>query len=1080
MFSEYIDNEMTTMAAAITDYIEHLKIDRSGPVSLSVATGYFHPGVFSMLEQSLRKLGHFRLLIGADPLPDRMCRPSRDEPGDRFEVSDDDINNSIEDDQIYERDMLEVVKETKENVMNMVSFFRDGMEAGRVEVRKYTKKFLHGKAYIFMDNDSCIVGSSNFTPAGLQCNCELNLGRRDSGVVGNVKNWFDRLWDQSEEFDIAKYYDDKFKLTDPYLVWIKTLWELYGDELAEEGRDVNKGKIVLSDFQSDGLHRAKKIMDKYNGVIIADSVGLGKTFLAGKLIEETSIMNRQRTLILTPASLRDTTWDRFMKEKDIRVECKSFQELRLGNLDAEPNEYSLIVIDEAAAFRNDGTEQSKALINILKGTPPKKVMMMTATPVNNSLWDLYTLLSYFIKNDAAFSDKGILSMRKKFQEAENEDPFSLSPNVLFDILDETTVRRTRKFIKKWYEGDTISDKGGVSFKIVFPRTEVSTIDYIFSEEMDYILERFMEAMEDESEGLTFARYGWKKYAIDSDMYDSTDLLSQIKVSGLIRSSLLKRLESSLYSFSKTLQKMISSFGKFIKGLENGKILDAEKISKMEDDLTDEEIESLIEEESSAESALGLDVERLIADVKKDIGILLSIDETVSRYIETQNNDPKLNALLGEVKKILKESRGKEHESDLRKILLFSFYEDTVDWIRDWLTRKAKEDPELSVYDGRIVSVSGSTSKNDKTMSKIVGGFSPETAKDSFNPKDNLYDILITTDVLSEGQNLQQCANIINYDLPWNPMRLVQRQGRVDRLKSKHITVYSRCFMPGKRLEELLDLERRIKIKIAKAAQSIGVEDEIIPGGLTSDLVYAELKEEIERIAEGNSKIFENAGEGTHSGSGEEFRRELQKALEEYPEECLEKVPWGVGSCIVGREPGFFFCSRVGRHVFLRFVPKSGSIRSKKLECLTSAMCTRDTPLREEFYPQEIFGYWEKAKKHIFEEWIKGTSLNEVMPEVRKKFRYMADLIECHPPSGMTTEEIENYGKTLRAPYPPRIEKEFPSLSEMRREQSKKKLEIYSKMIIDKCNELGLEPYNTHLLNKIEESDVKLICWIKVM
>ena len=306
------------------------------------------------------------------------------------------------------------------------------------------------------------------TLAGLTSNRELNLGRYDPHVVNQVAAWFEDLWAESEAYDLADIYQSRFLPYDPYLIYLRVLYELYGEELRQEQEAKKTNELELTTFQNDGLFRARRILDNYNGVIIADGVGLGKTFIGGELIREIVYEQRQRVLLIAPAVLRDGAWDWFKNQYSMQFEVLSYQEF--GNLPNfggngqtrlrfPVNDYEMIIVDEAHALRNPNTIWVQALSKMLQGHPPKKLVMMTATPVNNSLWDLYNLLSYFVGHDAAFANQGIRSLYERFRAATAKDPYDLRPDMLFDVLDQTTVRRTRHFIKKYYPNEPIPGMG---------------------------------------------------------------------------------------------------------------------------------------------------------------------------------------------------------------------------------------------------------------------------------------------------------------------------------------------------------------------------------------------------------------------------------------------------------------------------------------------------------------------------------------------------------------------------------------------------------------------------------------------
>lgn len=282
----------------------------------------------------------------------------------------------------------------------------------------------------------------------------------------------------------------RYELYPPYLIYLRVLWERYKDELEEEKEETQQARIRLTGFQEDGVWRARRILGQHNGVLIADGVGLGKSFIGGELLRSVVEDHRQRALLIAPAALRDGTWERFRVRHQFYMECISYEQLanekQLGMgpnsyLERPPNEYSLVVVDEAQAFRNPSSRRAKALRALLMGTPPKKLVLMSATPVNNSLWDLYYLLSYFIRNDAAFASVGIRSIKERFLHAMRMNPDDLSPDVLFDLLDATTVRRTRHFVQRYYPNDTVQGPGGQLVPIRFPYPHVHSVNYSLDE-----------------------------------------------------------------------------------------------------------------------------------------------------------------------------------------------------------------------------------------------------------------------------------------------------------------------------------------------------------------------------------------------------------------------------------------------------------------------------------------------------------------------------------------------------------------------------------------------------------------------
>jgi superfamily II DNA/RNA helicase len=260
----------------------------------------------------------------------------------------------------------------------------------------------------------------------------------------------------------------------------------------------------------------------------------------------------------------------------------------------------------------------------------------------------------------------------------------------------------------------------------------------------------------------------------------------------------------------------------------------------------------------------------------------------------------------------------------RKVLLFSYFADTVKWLRQALAVRLDSDPRLAPYRGRIVAVAGGGLEGEEAnRNQAVWGFAPETSEPPPGQVD-LYDLLITTDVLAEGMNLQQCRKIINYDLPWNPMRLVQRHGRIDRIGSPHQRVFLRTVFPTDRLDALLTLQARILRKLTQAAKSIGVATLPVDGASVGDQVFAETRAEIEKLALEDPTLFEQGGTAAAAQTGEEYRQRLREALLTNRTAIVE-LPGRAGSGMrKGRSSGVLFCAEVepseGRRTFLRFVP----------------------------------------------------------------------------------------------------------------------------------------------------------------
>ena len=1076
---EFVDNrDGNTLSEALKSHLDWLDTNYVNPTQLFISTGYFNPEGYEMLADRLDRIEKTKLLIGAEPAPPHLT------PRYRYESSEKESNSSninealkaLSEGLSHDRDLLGFSALVDMNLERLIEF----LSTDKVEVRRYEKGFLHGKAFIF-DDEGLLSGSSNFTRAGLSSNLELNLGRYDPTPVSQVKQWFEDLWEESQEFDLADIYKTRYQEYSPYLIYLKVLWELYKNELTQD-QDIS-GNIPLTTFQNDGIKRAKHIIEKYNGVLISDGVGLGKTFIGGELIREAVQEHRQRALLICPAALRDGTWQRFQDIYQIYMECISFEQfashveyIKTGkgtrHLNANLNDYSLVVIDEAQAFRNPGIDRASALRSLLQGSPTKKLMLMSATPVNNSLWDLYYLLSYFIKQDAAFANKGIVSLRSHFSEGQAQDPTQLRPDHLFDVLDEVVVRRTRNFVKKYYPNDKINGPDGIPVTIQFPKPHVNRIDYDLEAMLPGLLDDFESKVMPETgdPDLTLARYSPDQYKTGSNTGPEPGMI------GLIRSSLLKRLESSPHAFTKTLEKMIYDHEVFLEGVESGWILTTDQIHHWQETDNDESLELLTEGQDKG-SINDYDTSALKNAVKKDLNILKefrSVSELVDRH-----SDTKLASLVRALKDLVKRASNKSIEdNDNHKVIIFSYFADTVEWIVDHLSKVIETDSELKVFKNRLVSITGNKTNIGVSREQAIFGFAPQSTEAPEGSDEDKFDILVTTDVLAEGQNLQQCGNLMNYDLPWNPMRLVQRHGRIDRIGSPHDDVYIGCVFPDKDLERLLTLEDRIKNKLAQAAASIGIESEVIPGGATGEIIFSQDIKTIESIRQGDTSLFENGGEEINAHSGEEYRQELRKGLETQSDQ-ISNLPWGIGSGFAsGMQTGHFFCSRVKDKTYLRFVPLDDeNIVSNTLECLRRISSNQETVryISDDLL-QSVYKSWDRAKESIYEDWQHLTDPANLQPRIRPLFRNIADHIRDHPPTDTTQEKIDQIIDSLEAPWGLRIEKELRIVFNNPDHKGKE----LSNQIIAKVDELALEPFESpDPLPPIGLKDIHLVCWMAV-
>ncbi|MFI9629194.1 SNF2-related protein [Streptomyces sp. NPDC052042] len=1102
------------VADAITTLLGGLRTRLRTPPRLAIATAYFNPGGFDLLADELEKARGVRLLLGAEPLPDAdraRVRALGQAPRRRRRSRSPEVvraleghRRSLEED----RDLVGFTPEADEQARRLVAWLR---EHPNVEVRRFEEGFLHGKAFIVeTDATGVIVGSSNFTYAGLAKNKELNLGQYQPGTVRLVTDWFNEHWEASAPYDLAALYEARWSPHQPWDVFLRMLFELYGADLEEESRATSQ--LGLTAFQADGVWRARRILARRKGVLIADEVGLGKTYLAGELIHEAVFDRRQKVLIIAPATLRDSTWIPFLREKNLRADVRSYEQLVVGIEDAGArtahlqalDEYAMVVVDEAHAMRNSKTKRADALRQVLAGPVPKDLVLLTATPVNNSLEDLYSLIAYFTPNDAAFSDVGIPSLRQYFQSAMAMNPDDLSPEHLFDVLDEIAVRRTRRFVKNHYVGDRVVI-GGVPQEIRFPACRVVRVDYNLDEVLPGVFDDLAialgagvpdDALDAASAAgviltepgavLTMARYVPSRFRLEgeTEAYEAQN-------AGLLRSNLLKRFESSSYAFEQTGTKMIASHEAFLRALDSGLVLTGDPLREWAG-LAPEDVEdwlaSLDEDDmETVADAADFNVLALRKAVRADLSLLEAFRTRV-RAVRT-GNDPKVAALVEELAAIAKDAAtegiGQEDTRDKRKVLVFTYFADTAAYLDRALHAALDGDPRLAAYRGRMATVSGPDRDH---RSDIISGFAPRTA--GTGVEDDAYDLIVTTDVLAEGVNLQQARHIINYDLPWNPMRLVQRHGRIDRIGSPHQEIFMRAFFPDKDLDEILRLEERLQRKLKQAAASVGV-GEVLPGMDPVERNIAETRERIEQIRHEEAALFNDGGNAALSG--EEYRRRLANAFQSAATKnrALD-LPWGSGTGFHrdGASPGFVFCARIGDHhkPWYRYVPLNTDLTLQggpdgdavvvddTLACLAHADPQMDsTPavLTEQMY-SAAFDAWAAAQQHIKERWNFQADPANFEPQVPRVMREAAAFVRNY--GQFLGDAQDTLAARLNAPYAVRVQREVRNGLMSADFTATEKIQALME-IADRYGLIPPEP--PPLRPAIDLEDIHVVCWTAI-
>lgn len=1102
--------------------------------SAAIATAYVNPAGFLLLADELEQLPRIRILLGAEPLPDPVLTERADEALRlrlREALSDHDAWLRAE------RDALGFAPESTESARRLVAWLRAADARGEpvVEIRRYTGGFLHGKAYISQHptHPAYLAGSSNLTLAGLTRNAELNVGASGThGSTGQVVEWFEECWNDSEPYDLAALYEPLWGEHTPWTVYLRMLVERYGSHLDEEKSE--SLRFELTRFQVDGVRRMRRLLDEIGGVLVADEVGLGKTYLALEVIAAASEELRQRVIVAAPAALKAGVWDPILKRYGMsrRVSAYSYEEIR-NRMDPEKEpdhdflneveDAALVIVDEAHNLRNASAARSGALDRvILSGKHPKKVVLLTATPVNNSLIDLETLLKYFVRDDARFASRGIPSIRGYIRDAQKLDPEALTPAHLFDLMDEVAVRRTRSFVKKNYRGETVPGPNGTKIMVEFPDPDVYRVDYTLDEAGEALVDAVTYALDipesekhvaafdvrrDDPRRLMLARYAPSAYLKKANLN-----ASQVSNMGLLRSALLKRLESSPQALASTLNVLITAHEGFLDALSKGTVLIGgalrDYISSESEDL-DEIVAGLdTDEEHQATPAVDYHADLLASDVALDLELLRSIRQLA--LDAAAGDEPKAQRLVDELAAIATVARETSPKgltsADRRKVVVFSTYADTIRDLHERVAQAlddAPDDSSLADYRGRIAPpIIGEYASGKKggikqtSRAKAIAGFAPRTAgsvdADGVPTNPDEYDILLTTDVLAEGVNLQQAGRIVNYDLPWNPMRIVQRHGRVDRIGSEHDEIHLGVFFPTEHLDEYLNLENTLNRKLKQADAAVGT-GKVLPGvnpyPPKDHYDPDDIVDDIEQIIE--------SGGGSAAGSGEEYRRRLANALDAEPglRERLELLPHGIGSgfrstAVEGNH--FVFCMRMGaensEHVWFRNVPADENwapvagedgrwiVEDDTLQSLVLADPGDDATPRElsDAAFRGAYDAWQLARDSAHDEWMRGTDPANLTPELPKVFREAADIVLAHG-GGLAPGKQGDLMKRLKAV--PSVKARNAMRRAIRGQDPGPELIPAITAVLD---EFGIQPAEKVVpLPVIHKDDVRLVAWMAV-
>ena len=775
---------------------------------LDISSGYFDVGGYGTVRTFLEKATQnpsfaFRLMVGKDAI-----RPPKFDTFEEYReyarMRSDSMKSGLEGEEHNSGSI--------EDVMGLIRFLGND----NVQVRRGGARFNHAKCYI-LGQAGAIVGSSNFTRAGLSKNYELNTGVYTTGTWKKIRTWYEDMWGDAEDAKgdmIEVLEQSKFGIPPrPYDIYMKILFEKYRRILtAMAESDTTAVAKKLAKFQRDAVSTLLQTIDERGGAILADSTGLGKTHIGLEVMRQKMAEGR-KVLLIAPAQVRDTVWDGKLDEVQIRARTIGTEALGKKDFDVSRyRKYDFIVIDESQNFRSGTTGRRRNLMKIItmKRGKRKQVLLLSATPINNSIMDLYYQILIIAggRNDH-FTDIGIPDLYGYLRRAANNKINDGLEKIQL-LLETVMVRRTRTFIKEVYPHGEIGGR-----PITFPKREYKPIRYGMTDLFGNVYKDLFKTIK----SLNMTPYGIERYnnSLTEEERKKHAVLAHLQVI-----LLLKRFESSVRAVMISIENKIALFEYFGSVLKENRIVSPKLLNKimlkwntqnMEGDGDDDELrdEFFIDEirKLPVQDAGKYDVRQMRADIKSDLALL-------RRYRDSLNDMPQFDKKAEAVAQMILRDRALEIGG--KKVLVFTEYTATALYVRDYLKEKFK---------GRRVSlITGSVKKSNRPQ--IIREFSPKAnmVEDEKMPE-KTSDILVSTEVLAEGQNLQDCNYVINYDLPWNPMRIVQRIGRVDRLTSAHDIVRSRECFPDKKLDELLKLVGNLMDKIDVINETVGLGEDLL-------------------------------------------------------------------------------------------------------------------------------------------------------------------------------------------------------------------------------------------------------------
>jgi superfamily II DNA or RNA helicase len=831
---------------------------------MDIATGYLEIGGLLTLDTNWQKLDKIRIILG-DEVTKRTCEVLKGAAAPFLAQMKDSLN----------------AEQEKNDFLLGVPAIAAALKSRKIECRVFDRGKFHAKAYITYFRDEtksafpkamhvpdgyALVGSSNFTAAGLTRNVELNVQIKDN--VDELQSWFEARWNESTDITdaILKIVEDQTREFSPYDVYLRSMYEFFkGRESTVAEWEETDSKVFpeLSRYQIDGYHSLVDIAEKYFGAFLCDGVGLGKTFIGLMLIERYVKQERRNVVLVVPAAARKSVWETTIT-KYIPDLLDGFFPFRIVNhtdlirdkmqnlMGQIASHGEVVIIDEAHHFRNRDSKAYRKFFDMMAEGPRKKMFMLTATPINNSFLDLQHLIELFShRQDDYFASLGINSVIGHFRVLEKsldgqcaDDSDATRQAFASDpLVKELVVQRSRVYVKQ-----SLSAEEGA--KVLFPAQKTPVVaNYSLRRTCGDLLDHFTALFDRRNargESIpilslaVYSPYEKAYYVGDPGKVDPMKVGRQNQIVALIRQLLLKRFESSVAAFQDTCVRIYYRLKAFLvdyrdkkahlvdktlaqqadvidfveKYIKDNLITADEDVNDFDDDLPD----YVWEVENNNLNEDDFDIGTMLEDTVLDLNNLSQLIRDMIGF--DPSKDDKLN--------ILKKNLSEDVRLAGRKLLIFTEYRATAKYLERELKRAGFQG--LFEIDGQ----------SNVDRHEMVRRFSPYyNDATSGDVGDKEIRTLIATDVLSEGLNLQDASRLINYELHWNPVRLMQRIGRVDRRRSASVEaklladhpeiaadrdkVFYWNFLPPAELEKLLALYKTVARKTLRISKMFGIE-----------------------------------------------------------------------------------------------------------------------------------------------------------------------------------------------------------------------------------------------------------------